>query len=587
MGIEFELGIWGMTIETSLKPERAPALVSISSVRMKRAGFRALVVPVLISSFALSVRAQCKFPPSQDGRAFTWSFAPEKTASGAILHVTVQFRGNSVGSEPIEVPIKWAGEKLDAISNLRPLSNGTTIENTSDPGSKVVHYPPNSAVALAYDLSKDWQGPLRHPYQFHPVVMPEYFEINGQNSLVFPKTDRTARITANFDFHGLPDDWALATSFGTPENHADYCQSFAGAWQDVARAVFAAGDFRIRRFQIGRRSAVLAIRGQWTFTDDQAIAKIQEVVGVVRNFWHDDNFPYFLVTVAPYDQDRGSSDGTAFTNAFWMFLSRLDPLETQLPTLAHETFHAWDLGKMGPYDSYAKFNWFHEGFTQYYAYKLVYLSGLMPLSAYIESLNRDLRLYPATDNPYIRGRVIAVWLDGEIRAESNGKKSLDNVMFDMVADAAKPITLERILATADRYLLPPAQRQLEAAASQGAMLVPSANAALPGCTALSVSIEQLPLFDLGFDLSASRRANQVVGVRQDGPAYEAGLRDGQKLIRISVYNGRPDELAKFTIDASGESKIIEYYPRGKIVSAPQYHLDASALAAHPDSCLPH
>jgi predicted metalloprotease with PDZ domain len=586
-GFKCERGIFGMTIETLLKPERVPALVSISSVRMtvlKRASFLVLI-PLLISSFAFSARAQCKFPPSQGGRAFTWSFTPEKTVSAAVLHATLQFQANSSGSEPIEVPVEWAGEKLHAISNVRALSEGTTIEDTPDPGSKIVHYPPNSAVTLAYDLSKDWQGSLRHPYQFHPVVMPEYFEINGQNSLVFPKTDRAARITANFDFHGLPNDWTLATSFGTPENHSEYCQSFVGPWEAVADAVFAAGDFRIRRFQIGRRAAVLAIRSQWIFTDDQAIAKIQQAVSIVRDFWHDDNFPYFLVTVAPYDQDRGSSDGSAFTNAFWMFLSRLDPLETQLPTLAHETFHAWDLRKMGPYDSYAKFNWFHEGFTQYYAYQLVYLAGLIPLSAYVESLNRDLRLYPGTDSPYIRGRGIAVWLDGEIRAESNGKKSLDNVMFDMVADSAKPITLERILATADRYLLPPAQRQLEAAANHGAVLVPAANAALPGCTALSVSVEQLPLFDLGFDLAASELSNRVVGVKQDGPAYAVGLRDGQKLMGVSVDNGQTDKLAKFTIDVSGEPKIIEYYPRGRIVSVPQYHLDQAALAAHPDSCL--
>lgn len=550
-------------------------------------GFRALALPLLISSFAFSVRAQCKFSPSQDGRAFTWSFALEKNPSGAVLHATVQFQGNSTGSETIRIPVEWAGENLHAVSNLRALSNGTVVEDTSDPGSRIVHYPPNSTVTLAYDLSKDWQSPLRHPYQFHPVVMPEYFEINGENSLVFPATDRNARVAANFDFHGIPSDWALATSFGTPENHADYCQSFVGAWEDVARSLFAAGDFRIRHFQIGRRAAVLAIRGQWTFTDEQAIGKIQQTVGLVRDFWHDDNFPYFLVTVVPYDQDSGSSNGSAFTNAFWMFLSHLDPLEKQLPTLAHETFHAWDLGKMGPYDSYEKFNWLHEGFTQYYAYKLVYLGGLIPLSAYIESLNHDLRLYPGTDSPYIRGRGIAVWLDGEIRAESNGKKSLDNVMFDMVADSAKPITLERILATADRYLSPTAQRQLEAAANQGAILVPAANAALPGCTALSVSLEQLPLFDLGFDFTASDLANQVVGVRKDGPAYQAGLRDGQKLTGISVYHGQPDRLAQFTIDVSGESKTIQYYPRGKIVSAPQYHLDSAALAAHPDSCLPH
>lgn len=565
----------------------APSGVYLSMTLLKFIGFRALVISLLLSSFTPSIHAQCKFPSAQGARALTFSFVPENTNSSAVLHVTFRFHGNSTGSESIVIPVGWAGEKLHAVSNLRALSEATTIEDTSDAGRKIVRYPVNADVTLAYDLSKDWQGGLHHPYQFHPVVMPEYFEINGQNSLVFPKTDSMASITANFDFHALPNDWALATSFGTPEDHTDYCQSFSGAWVEVARAVFAAGDFRIHRFSISGRPAVVAIRGQWTFTDDQATAGIQKVVGIVRDFWHDYNFPYFLVTLKPYDEDHGDSDGSSFTNAFWIYMSRLDPLETQLTQLAHESFHAWNPHRMGEFESYRDWDWFKEGFTTYYAFKLVYLAGLMPLSDYIQSLNHDLRLYPSTDDPYIRGRGIAVWLDGEIRSKSNGKKSLDNVMFDMVAASRKPITLERILRTADHYLSARARRQLEAAAKKGIVLVPAADAALPGCTALSVSAEQLPLFDLGFDFNASRIAFRVVGVREDGPAYQAGLRNDQKLTHVSVYNGQPDKLAKFTIDVSGEPKVIQYYPRGKIVSVPQYHLDSAALSAHQDSCLPH
>jgi len=39
------------------------------------------------------------------------------------------------------------------------------------------------------------------------------------------------------------------------------------------------------------------------------MTKIQAVVGLVRAFWKDNRFPYFLVTLAPYDRDHCSSDG--------------------------------------------------------------------------------------------------------------------------------------------------------------------------------------------------------------------------------------------------------------------------------------
>jgi predicted metalloprotease with PDZ domain len=554
-------------------------------ILIERIAFRSLVILLLILLFAVSSVAQCRFPSSRVGRSLTFSFVPESTAAGAVLHVTVQFQGNSMGFEQIEIPVAWADEKLNAVSNLRAASASTIIEDDSRTGEKTIRYPPKSTVVLAYDLSKDWAGPLVHPFQFHPVVMPDYFEINGDNALVVPKLPHGAVVTANFDFHELPSDWSLATSLGAPQDRREYCQTSSGAGEQVLfQALFAAGDFRIHRFHIGRRDAALAVRGKWTFTDEQAVEEIRKIVGVVREFWHDDHFPYFLVTLKPYDQDHGSSDGSAFTNAFWVYMSRLDPIETQLTLLAHESFHAWNPRRMGPYESYRAFDWFKEGFTQYYAYKLVYLAGLMPLSAYIESLNRDLRLYPGSNDPYIRGRGIALWLDGEIRSESNGKKSLDDVMLDMVRTADKPLTLERILQTAGRYLPPPARRQLEAAANQGEVLLPAADAALPSCAVIDVSMEQLPVFDLGFDFAASRVANRVIGVREDGPAWRAGLRDGQTLKRISVYNGQPDRQATFGITQDGQTQTIQYYPRGKTVSAPQFHLDSAAFAARPGSC---
>src|SRR5207244_3123181 len=74
---------------------------------------------------------------------------------------------------------------------------------------------------------------------------------------------------------------------------------------------------------------------------------IQKTIGVVRDFWKDDQFPYFLVTLKPYDRDSGSSDGSAFTNAFWMYVSRKDSLAGRLSQLAHESFHAWNPHRMG------------------------------------------------------------------------------------------------------------------------------------------------------------------------------------------------------------------------------------------------
>lgn len=151
-------------------------------------------------------------------------------------------------------------------------------------------------------------------------------------------------------------------------------------------------------------------------------------------------------------------------------------------------------------------------------------------------------------------------------------------MFDMVAGREKPITPDRILRTIDRYLAKSSRQQLAAAVKEGAPLVPSSEALVPGCTAVRMTLENFPSFDLGFDGKASAERHQVVGVREDGPAYKAGLRDGQKLIRNSYWIGQPDKAASFTVKDSDGPKDIQYFPRGKITAVPQFHLDSQAVS---------
>jgi predicted metalloprotease with PDZ domain len=536
-----------------------------------------VLLPVTATSIAI---AQRDSTPSAKPRSLTYIFDPTVTTSNTILHVTLKFQGGSQGTEEIELPSYWNGQA----NHLRVLSADTTISDASAANIKIVRFPPESSVVITYDLIKDWDGPLVQPLQFHTVVMPQYIEINGDNALVHPKFEKLSPVIVSFDWQKLPKDWALATSFAVSTGPEDRLQSFTGAWRYVDNALFTAGDFRIHRFQIREKPAILAIRGQWTFTDEQAITDIQKVVGIVRDFWHDYNFPSFLITLKPFDREHGSSNGTAYTNAFWMYMSSKDPFSTQLTQLSHEAFHAWNVKRMGVSPANAgDIEWFHEGFTEYYAQLLVYRAGMMELPAYLENVNRDLRNYPDSNSPYIRGRILALWLDAQIRKDSNHKSSLDNVMFDMVREADKPLTLSRILETTNRYLSPDARHQLDQAIKQRANISAPDDAALGACSQFRVSVDEVPIFDPGFDLVASKAAGRITSVREDGPAFKAGLRNGQQINGSSVYNNQPDKIAKIGIVTEVGTQTIEYYPR-KTVKVPQYHVDQAAYASNPAGC---
>jgi predicted metalloprotease with PDZ domain len=536
-----------------------------------------------LAAVTLPGLAQCRFPADGTGRILTYTFDPTVTATGTVLHVTLRFHGGSGAQEEVEVPSEWAGEILRGVIHVRALSVDSVVADTTSPGSKIVRHPPDQEVVLAYDVVKDWTGRFRHPAEFHGALMPEYVEVNGDNALIHPKLQDQTQVTVHFDWKNLPAEWVLATSFGTGSNSDDRCQSYSGAWSAVQQALFAAGDFRVHRFRIGTQPAVLAVRGQWTFSDDEVISDIQKAVGAVRDFWRDDNFPYFLVTLKPFDNDSGSGDGSAFTNAYWLYLSRNDSISDQLPTLIHEAFHGWDPRRMGlPSKDWNAIEWFREGFVTYYGYLLALQARLIQLPAYLEGINRDLRDFPGSTSGYVRGRVIAFWLDQKIRKDSGGKSSLDNVMYDMVSEAAKPLTQARILETAGRYLSPASRTELARAVEPNSG-IPAADDTLGPC--VRGSVDEIAGFNLGFDLAASTAAGSVTGVEPGGPAFKAGLRNGQRLSgRLSVHNNQPDKVAIITIQTGDTRQAIEYYPRGKPARVMQYHLDQQAYAANIASC---
>ena len=85
-------------------------------------------------------------------------------------------------------------------------------------------------------------------------------------------------------------------------------------------------------------------------------------------------------------------------------------------------------------------------------------------------------------------------------------------MFEMVRRRDQPLTRERILSTIAPYIPRDAQLALEAAVTKGASLAaPDRVPSVPGCA--QRSLVDVPTFDRGFDLAASRAEGKVTGIR--------------------------------------------------------------------------
>lgn len=207
---------------------------------------------------------------------------------------------------------------------------------------------------------------------------------------------------------------------------------------------------------------------------DRAVADVQKVVAAANALWgeaplqRDYWFLNFLV-------ERGGGlehdHSTVMMASRWQMREREDYIKW-LSLVAHEYFHLWNVRRMRPagievydYESeqYSTALWLAEGFSSYYDNLLLSRAGLITPAEYFKRLAIDLhrlemtpgralisleqasrdawiRLYQPDANTinsnisyYTKGAVVGFALDARIRAATDERYSLDDVMRAMYA----------------------------------------------------------------------------------------------------------------------------------------------------------
>ena len=450
-----------------------------------------------------------------------YTFTPDLTGQVPVLHVDLEFQGNSAGDSALILPTTWAGERdlYKSIDKLRSTDPQCVLSPQADPGTVLLKYPPNRKVHVTYNLGNDWSGALRYPKEHRAVVQQTNMIFNGQNGLVYPELAQEAVFQANFTWKDLPKGWTVVSSFGTRRNH----QNFRGKRHELYNALFAAGDFRITSLTRAGEKLTLAARGSWSFSDAEAANQIAEFFRVEREFWGERRQDSFLVVLAPFDQDRGSWGGDVFTHAIQIYLSRKQSLLTDIKSLiAHEVFHAWNPYRMGRASGEST-EWFTEGFTCYYQDRILLQAGLAGLPEYLERMNHIVADYwnspvrnwtqkqwlergsthqadthqAEYDLPYSRGAMIALWLDDRLRKDSAGRISLDERMFSLVKDKLDTLlTTEYLLSMLSQGLKPEETADLRSFVESG-VTIPLPRQLSGGCGDLVQAVGAAPRYQLG------------------------------------------------------------------------------------------
>jgi len=524
------------------------------------------------------------------------------------LAIEVRFAGEADGETIVNLPNEWGGKKelYNGIRDLKVEGEGVMME-ASAPDKRIVRHRPGAELRVRYRVVQYWPGvpTVTGDNEYRPIVQPTYFHVLGNAIFAYPDSrDETA--AASFVVKGAPRGWSFASDL----EHAAMGRIVLG---DIIESVSVGGDFRILKRGLVR----VAIRGKWSFTDDDFVGRLQPIVASHHKFWNDPDEP-FLVTVIPLETTPGSQSlgGTGRGDAFAFFATDNADGVALNRILAHEHLHTWiprRVGSMpesrdGNERNEAKDYWLSEGFTDFYTSRLLVRDGIWSVDDFLGEMNSLLFAYANSPVrmapnsrivadfwndpnvgklPYQRGQLLATVWDYKVRVATKGVRDLDDVLLAMKARAAgpaePPLASQLFVEEMKRAGVDVGDDTARYVVKGEALLLP-ADAFAP-CGA--VATLDLPAFDRGFDPEqTAANGDKITGLSEDSPAYRAGLRDGMQLLkREKGKTGDSRVDLSYRVLDNGVERVITYKPEGtKRITLQEFTLKAGITQTERKAC---
>jgi predicted metalloprotease with PDZ domain len=508
----------------------------------------------------------------------------------AAMKVSLSFRGDSDGVTDIVLPNQWGGynELYKQISAIA--AKGARIEKGEEPHKIALRHKRGAVVTLSYTVTgvprPDKLSGEDTSNEYRPIVNPTYFHLLGE--AVVPQPAHVGGdAPVRFRIVGMP----TGATFASDLEHA--AKGRALRFNDLLESVSVGGDFRI--LEAGN-NARLAVRGKFDERDDAGWLKAFDTVAKsVTGYWQSDAGPY-LVTILAFTPERPGSisvGGTGRRDAFAFFATTNAVADTLDLIMAHEMTHSWvprRIGNIIENETQQESYWLSEGFTDFATYRALVLSGAWGPERFAQQMNSVLAEYDALSIkalpnaeaaklywtsregqrlPYLRGMLFASWLDDQLRKVSSGK-SLKQILLAMQKRAAGINQEEAAkLGYAARLLRDEAATAgmdidgvIATYIDKGQPIVFEAGF-MADCGRLET--RRRATFHRGFDVEATvANANTISGVKVNGPAWKAGLRDGMKLIgRRSGEVGNSEVEIVYEVSDWGVGKTLRWMPTGE------------------------
>ncbi|WP_206243508.1 M61 metallopeptidase family protein [Novosphingobium terrae] len=247
--------------------------------------------------------------------------------------------------------------------------------------------------------------------------------------------------------------------------------------------------------------------------------------------------------------------------------------------IAHEMAHTWpDLSEES--DDHPAVAWYSEGTAEFYSVLLSLRAGTIDFDRFLAVINAHARDYytnpfRALSNeaagklfwsdaraqrvPYGRGFMYLAKVNGQLKAKSGGKRSVDDLVLEVLERQrhGEKVGVPQWIAMVVREL-GPGSRQDYLDMVEGKTIVPSADSFGP-CLKL-VRTSERP-FDLGFD---DMRLGVVKDLRADSAAAAAGLHEGDSIVSLTPraeLQAHEEAIATAVIRRDGRDMTFRFNPR--------------------------
>lgn len=559
----------------------------------------------LVAIYSLAPRAALAASAPQ----LTITLTPARAAAGGdVPYVDVQVVALDMqvpaGKPLLHLPLVSSNVTTiaESLQDLRAEDSGGSLSLTTrdDPPTGLMffrHWYANRAVAGTVTIR--YRAPITNALNPRGAAPPLElrtedggFSGDASTFLLLPESDATYRIAIRWNFAALePKGVGLSTlgagDVGVSADHHSPQRKLDALYQ--SGLYFMGGLVHVYPAPLPGDGFMSAWQGKPPFDALRLMHWTRSLYGsYLRFFRAPPRRPYevFLRTNL-VNAGGGVEVGRSFVGTF----DRQTKEQDFKLTLAHEMVHTF----VGALDEPAGLasSWYAEGLAVYYQRVLPWRAGHISTAGFLADLNTTAARYYTdrlndTPNskiparfwadtrvrvlPYDRGSLYFAQLNAELRRRTNGARSLDDLVRQMIERrrAAQPVDEAAWLSLVRDALGRRGIAQFHAMMT-GALVVPSSDAFGP-CFARTT--RPLRRYQLGFDSQVLTEPSRIVRALIPGSAAaRAGLRNGDRIVKPVPQDAiQADQKATLTllIERNGRTFPITYLPRGATVAAYQW-----------------